>query len=261
MAILKGKVAWVTGGGSGIGQAGAVELARSGATVVVSGRRDSALAETESLIRGAGGAGETQVLDITDREAVARASAAILARHGRVDILVNCAGVNIPKRFFKDLATTEWDRVVDINLNGALYCTLAVLPLMRARRDGLVINIGSWFARYPGYVGGAAYNASKQALTAMTHQLNLEEGLHGIRACVIHPGETVTPMQRARPKPPSPEDQAKMLKMEDLGRVVRFVAESPAHVCLNEIVITPTWNRLILGGGEMLLAPRTDQER
>jgi len=151
--------------------------------------------------------------------------------------------------------------VVDINLNGALYCTLAVLPLMRARRDGLVINIGSWFARYPGYVGGAAYNASKQALTAMTHQLNLEEGLHGIRACVIHPGETVTPMQRARPKPPSPEDQAKMLKMEDLGRVVRFVAESPAHVCLNEIVITPTWNRLILGGGEMLLAPRTDQER
>jgi NADP-dependent 3-hydroxy acid dehydrogenase YdfG len=258
MAVLEGKVAWVTGGGSGIGQAGAVELAKSGATVIVSGRRESALAETEALIERAGGAAEAQAVDITDRDAVARAAAAILARHGRVDILVNCAGVNIPKRFFKDLATTEWDRVVDINLNGALYCTLAVLPLMRERRDGLVINIGSWFARYPGYVGGAAYNASKQALTSMTHQLNIEEGLHGIRACVIHPGETVTPMQRARPKPPSPEDQAKMLKMEDLGRVVRFVAESPAHVCLNEIVITPTWNRLILGGGEMLLAPKIE---
>ena len=258
MAALKGKVAWVTGGGSGIGQAGAVELAKSGATVVVSGRRDSALAETETLIKQAGGVAETQALDITDRDAVARASAAIFARHGRVDILVNCAGVNIPKRFFKDLATTEWDRVVDINLNGALYCILPVLPLMRERRDGLIINIGSWFARYPAYVGGAAYNASKQALTSMTHQLNIEEGLHGIRACVIHPGETVTPMQRARPKPPSPEDQARMLKMEDLGRVVRFVAESPAHVCLNEIVITPTWNRLILGGGEMLLAPKID---
>jgi len=257
MAVLKGKVAWVTGGGSGIGQAGAVELARSGATVVVSGRRESALAETEALIKQAGGSVEAQAVDITDRDAVARAAAVILARHGRVDILVNCAGVNIPKRFFKDLATAEWDRVVDINLNGALYCTLAVLPLMRERRDGLVISIGSWFARYPGYVGGAAYNAAKQALTAMTHQLNLEEGLHGIRGCVIHPGETVTPMQRARPKPPSPEDQAKMLRMEDLGRVVRFVAESPAHVCLNEIVVTPTWNRLILGGGEMLLAPKT----
>jgi NADP-dependent 3-hydroxy acid dehydrogenase YdfG len=258
MAVLKGKVAWVTGGGSGIGQAGAVELAKAGATVVVSGRRESALADTQDLIEQAGGAGDAQALDITDREAVDRAAKAILSRHGRVDILVNCAGVNIPKRFFKDLAGADWDRVVDINLNGALYCTLAVLPSMRERRDGLVINIGSWFARYPAYVGGAAYNASKQALTSMTHQLNIEEGLHGIRACVIHPGETVTPMQRARPKPPSPEDQARMLKMEDLGRVVRFVAESPAHVCLNEIVITPTWNRLILGGGEMLLAPKID---
>ena len=258
MSELKGKVAWVTGGGSGIGQAGAVELARSGTTVVVSGRRESALAETVALVEQAGGRAEAQGLDITDRDAVARATAAILARHGRVDILVNCAGVNIPKRFFKDLATAEWDRVVEINLNGALYCTLAVLPSMRERGDGLVINIGSWFARYPGYVGGAAYNASKQALAAMTHQLNLEEGLHGIRGCVIHPGETVTPMQRARPKPPSSEDQAKMLKMEDLGRVMRFVAESPPHVCLNEIVITPTWNRLILGGGEMLLGPKIE---
>lgn len=258
MNELKGKIAWVTGGGSGIGQAAAVELAKGGATVVVSGRRASALAETEALIGSAGGKVDSEALDITDREAVARSANAILARHDHVDVLVNCAGINIPKRFFKDLQAAEWDRVVDINLNGALYCTLAVLPSMRARRDGLVINVGSWFARYPGYVGGAAYNASKQALTAMTHQINLEEGLNGIRGCVVHPGETVTPMQKARPKPPSPEDQARMLKMEDLGRVVRFVAESPRHVCINEIVVTPTWNRLILGGGEMLLAPKIE---
>jgi NADP-dependent 3-hydroxy acid dehydrogenase YdfG len=258
MAGLQGKIAWVTGGGSGIGQAAAVELARAGATVVVSGRRAPALAETQGLIRQAGGNAEPEAVDVADREAVERAARGVLARHGRVDILVNSAGTNIPKRFFRDLTATEWDRVVDANLNGALYCTLAVLPSMRERRDGLVINIGSWFARYQGYVGGAAYNASKQALTAMTHQINLEEGLHGIRGCVIHPGETMTPMQRARPKPPSPEDQAKMLKMEDLGRVVRFVAESPAHVCVNEIVISPTWNRLILGGGEMLLAPKIE---
>jgi len=255
---LSGKIAWVTGGGSGIGQAAAVELAKGGATVVVSGRRAAALAETLDLIGKDGGKAQAEAVDIADREAVAGAARAIFARHARVDILVNCAGINIPKRFFKDLEGSEWDRVVEINLNGALYCTLAVLPGMRARRDGLVVNIGSWFARYPGYVGGAAYNASKQALTGLTHQLNLEEGLHGIRGCVIHPGETVTPMQRARPKPPSPEDQARMLKMEDLGRVVRFVAESPPHVCLNEIVVTPTWNRLILGGGEMLLAPKLD---
>jgi NADP-dependent 3-hydroxy acid dehydrogenase YdfG len=258
MAALSGKITWVTGGGSGIGQAAAVELARAGASVIVSGRRAQALAETEALIKQAGGRGEAQAADVADKESVKRAAEAILARHGRVDILVNCAGVNIPKRFFKDLDAAEWDRVVGINLNGALYATLAVLPSMRARREGLVINIGSWFARYQGYLGGAAYNATKQALTTVTHQLNIEEGLNGIRGCVIHPGETVTPMQRARPKPPSPEDQAKMLKMEDLGRVVRFVAESPAHVCVNEIVVTPTWNRLILGGGEMVLAPKIE---
>lgn len=258
MAALSGKICWVTGGGSGIGQAAAIDLARAGATVIVSGRRAQALAETEALIRQAGDRGESQEADVADKESVKRAAEAILARHRGMDILVNCAGVNIPKRFFKDLEAAEWDRVVASNLNGALYATLAVLPSMRSRREGLVINIGSWFARYQGYLGGAAYNATKQALTTMTHQLNIEEGLHGIRACVIHPGETVTPMQRARPKPPSPEDQAKMLKMEDLGRVVRFVAESPPHVCVNEIVVTPTWNRLILGGGEMLLAPRIE---
>ena len=255
---LAGKIAWVTGGGSGIGQAAAAELGKAGARVVASGRRAEALEETRRLIERAGGEADVEAVDVTDRDAVGRAAGAILARHGKVDILVSCAGVNIPKRFLKDLVASEWDRVVAGNLDGALYCALAVLPSMRSRRDGTVIIIGSYFARYQGYVGGAAYNAAKQALNGLTHQINIEEGMHGIRACVIHPGETVTPMQRARPKPPSPEDQARMLKMEDLGRVVRFVAESPAHVCVNEIVVTPTWNRLILGGGELMLAPKID---
>ena len=258
MGSLSGKIAWVTGGGSGIGQGAAVELARAGATVVVSGRRVPALAETEALIKQAGGKGEVEAVDTSDKQAVVRASAAILARHGRIDILVNCAGTNVPKRFFKDLAAADWDRVIAVNLNGALYCTLAVLPSMRERRDGLVIHVASYFARYQSYLGGAAYNASKQALCALVHQINIEEGMHGIRGCAIHPGETVTPLQKARPKPPSPEDQARMLKMEDVGRVVRFVAESPAHVCVNEIVVSPTWNRLILGGGEMMLAPKIE---
>lgn len=258
MTGLHGKIVWVTGGGSGIGQGTAVELAKAGATVVVSGRRADALAETVALIAKAGGKAEAAVLDITASQAVHLAAAEILARHGRIDILVNCAGLNVPKRFFKDLDAADWDRVVDGNLNGALYCTLAVLPSMRARRDGVVIHIVSYFARYQGYVGGAAYNASKQALCALVHQINIEEGMHGIRACAVHPGETVTPLHKARPKPPSPQDQARMLKMEDVGRVVRFVAESPAHVCVDEIVVTPTWNRLLLGGGEMLLAPKTE---
>src|SRR5207302_4886298 len=135
MGTLSGKIAWVTGGGSGIGQASAVELARAGATVVVSGRRADALSETAALIKEARGKGEAEAVDTSDKEPVKRSAPAIRDRHGRIDILVNCAGTNIPKRFFKDLDAGEWDRVIGVNLNGALYCTLAVLPSMRKRRD------------------------------------------------------------------------------------------------------------------------------
>jgi len=183
MGTLSGKIAWVTGGGSGIGQGAAVELGKAGAIVIVSGRRTNALAETEALIKQAGGKAEAEAVDTVDKQAVERAAAAILDRHGRIDILVNCAGTNVPKRFFKDLAAADWDKVVAVNLNGALYCTLAVLPSMRKRRDGLVIHVASYFARYQSYLGGAAYNASKLALCALVHQINIEEGMHGIRGC------------------------------------------------------------------------------
>jgi NADP-dependent 3-hydroxy acid dehydrogenase YdfG len=259
---LEGKLVWITGAGSGIGQSAAVELAQAGATVVASGRRASALAETEGLVRRVGGKSggkvEAVAVDVADREAVREAGEGILRRHGRVDILVNSAGLNVPNRFFRNVTAKDWDHVVGVNVNGAMYCMLAVLPSMRERRDGLVINISSWFGRYPSYMGGPAYNASKQALATITNQLNLEEGHRGIRGCVIFPGEVATPILKTRPTPVSAEDQARMLKAEDLGRLIRFVAESPAHVCMNEIVISPTWNRLIIGGADITLAPTPD---
>jgi NADP-dependent 3-hydroxy acid dehydrogenase YdfG len=255
---LEGKVAWITGAGSGIGQSAALELARSGAAVIVSGRRASALAETGELVRKSGGRADAVPLDVSDREAVGRAGADIVRRHGRVDILVNSAGLNVPNRFFRNVTAKDWDHVMGINLNGALYCMLAVLPSMRDRRDGLVINVSSWFGRYPSYMGGPAYNASKRALATITEQINLEEGHRGIRGCAIFPGEVATPILKSRPKPVSAEDQARMLQAEDLGRLIRFVAETPARVCLNEIVISPTWNRLVLGGADISLAPKPD---
>jgi NADP-dependent 3-hydroxy acid dehydrogenase YdfG len=255
---LEGKVAWITGAGSGIGQSAAIELARSGAAVIVSGRRASALAETGELVRKSGGEADAVALDVSDRDAVERAGADIVRRHGRVDILVNSAGLNVPNRFFRDVTAKDWDHVMGINLNGALYCMLAVLPSMRERRDGLVINVSSWFGRYPSYLGGPAYNASKRALATITEQINLEEGHRGSRGCAVFPGEVATPILKSRPKPVSAEDQARMLQAEDLGRLIRFVAETPARVCLNEIVISPTWNRLVLGGADISLAPRPD---
>jgi NADP-dependent 3-hydroxy acid dehydrogenase YdfG len=255
MGTLSGKVAWLTGAGSGIGQAGAVALAGAGATVVISGRRAEMLEETRRLVTDAGGEVEKLPVDVADRKQVAHAAKALLDRHGRCDILVNSAGLNVPKRFYRDLAPEDWDKVIGVNLNGALYCMTAVLPAMRAQKGGLVVNISSWLGRWVGYLGGAAYGASKHAMAVMTHHLNMEEGMHGIRGCVIYPGEVATSMLKARPVPPAPEDIERMLKPEDLGRTIRFVAEMPAHACLSEIVIAPTWNRLLLGGKELRLGP------
>ena len=249
--MLQGKVAWVTGAGSGIGRAGALELAKAGAEVVLSGRRASQLEDVAAEIVAAGGKAARVALDVADKAAVAEAAAYILTRYGAVDILVNSAGINLPNRFWKNLTPESFADIVAINLNGALYCTHAVLPAMRARRDGLVINVSSWAGRFETYLTGPAYNASKHALAALTLSLNDEECVNGIRACVIYPGEVATPILKQRPKPPSPEEIARMLQPEDLGRTIRFVAEMPAHVCVNEILISPTWNRFFVGGADI----------
>ena len=258
MQSLKGKVAWITGGGSGIGLAGARELAKAGARVVISGRTEKTLREAEKQLKALGDA-EATLLDVADKKQVAQAAKELIARHGRCDVLVNSAGLNVPKRFYKDLTPDDWDKVIAINLNGALYCTTAVLPAMRSQKGGLVINISSWLGRWIGYFGGVAYGASKHALATITHHLNLEEGMNGIRGCVIYPGEVATPILKTRPVPPAQEDIDRMLQPEDLGRTIRFVAEMPPHACVNELVISPTWNRMLLGGREIPLGPKPEK--
>jgi NADP-dependent 3-hydroxy acid dehydrogenase YdfG len=249
--VLQGKVAWITGAGSGIGLAGALELARAGASVVLSGRGAERIDAAVAEIKAAGGKADAVALDVSDNAAVAKAAARILERHGAVDILVNSAGINLPNRFWKNLTPESFARIVAVNLNGALYCTHAILPAMRAKRDGLVINISSWAGRFETYLTGPAYNASKHAMAALTASLNDEECVNGVRACVIYPGEVATPILKNRPKPPSAEEIGRMLQAEDLGRTIRFVAEMPARVCINEILISPTWNRFYVGGADI----------
>lgn len=244
MNSLIGKVAWITGAGSGIGAAGALELARAGAHVILSGRRLDVLEAAQTQIEGGGGKASVAPLDVTDPKIVERVVKGILAEHKKVDILVNSAGCNVRERSWQDVTAEAWQQVVDTNLSGAFYCIRAVLPTMRAQRDGLVVNISSWAGRFDVKFTGPAYNASKHAMVAMNASLNMEEGGNGIRACVICPGEVATPIMKSRPLPPSDEDLRRMLRPEDLGRTIRFVAEMPAHACLNEIVISPTWNRL-----------------
>jgi NADP-dependent 3-hydroxy acid dehydrogenase YdfG len=243
--MLDDKVAWITGGGSGIGLAVAIEMAKAGAKVVISGRSGATLKEALKQVKA-----DTVVCDVGDKAQVAKAAAEIRKRHRRVDILVNSAGINLPKRNFRDVTNEGWDEIVRINLSGMFYCIQAVLPGMRKRKDGVIINISSWFGRYANALGGPGYGATKRAVVALTEQLNIEECTNGIRATSVLPGEAATPILEKRPVPPSPEVRAKMLQPEDLGRTLAFIASLPPRVCINEIIVSPTWNRFLIGGLE-----------
>jgi NADP-dependent 3-hydroxy acid dehydrogenase YdfG len=237
------RVAWVTGGGSGIGEAGAEALAADGWTVVVSGRRQDALDSVVAKIAAKGGLAEAIALDVSDAAAVDAAAQRILAGHGRIDLLVNSAGVNVPKRSWADMELAGWNRLVEINLNGVLYCMRAVLPAMRAQHDGCIINVASWAGRHVSKMPGPAYTTTKHAVLALTHSFNMDECVNGLRACCLSPAEVATPILKLRPVVPSAEEQARMLQPDDLGRTIAFVANMPPHVCVNEILISPTWNR------------------
>jgi NADP-dependent 3-hydroxy acid dehydrogenase YdfG len=136
-----------------------------------------------------------------------------------------------------------WDKLVDINLNGVLYCMRAVLPAMRAQKDGCIINVSSWAGRHVSKMPGPAYTTTKHAVLALTHSFNMDECVNGLRACCLSPAEVATPILNLRPVVPTAEEQARMLQPEDLGRTIAFVAGMPPHVCVNEILISPTWNR------------------
>ena len=237
------RVAWVTGGGSGIGEAGAEALAADGFIVVISGRRSEALDAVVAKIASSGGQAEAVALDVSKAADVTDAAQQILTRHGRIDLLVNSAGINVPKRRWADLEIDGWDRLVEINLNGVLYCMRAVLPAMRAQKDGIIINVASWAGRHVSKMTGPGYTATKHAVLALTHSFNMDECVNGLRACCLSPGEVATPILKLRPVVPSEEEQARMLQAEDLGRTIAFIAGMPARVCINEILISPTWNR------------------
>ncbi len=247
MTTLAGKRAWITGGGTGIGAASAVALAAAGAEIVVSGRRAEPLDKVAAGIVAKGGKARALPLDVASSEAVRKAAESL----GTVDILVASAGLNVATRALDRITDDDWDHVVNVNLNGVFYPVHAVLAGMRERGDGQLILISSWAGRYATRMTGAAYNATKRALIALSESINAEEGGHGIRSSVIMPGEAATDILKSRPTPPSEAEQARMLQAEDLGATVRFVAEMPPRACINEVLISPTWNRFYQGFGEL----------
>ncbi|MFM8699874.1 MAG: SDR family oxidoreductase [Hyphomicrobiales bacterium] len=246
MGKLEGKVAWITGAGSGIGEATAHAMAKEGAIVALTGRRKEPLDAVAHMIEKAGGKALVEPGDVMDKAMAPAVVARILKSAGRLDVLVNNAGTNVTARTFAMLTPENLDYVIQANLNGAYYCVLAVLPQMRAQKDGVLIHTSSWAGRYVSPLSGTAYTASKHAVVAMSHSLNMEEFRNGIRSSVICPHEISTPILDTRPVKVTEEERARMLQSEDMANLYVYIATQPPHVCINEVTIAPTWNRAYL---------------
>ena len=236
--LLEGKVALVTGGGSGVGAAIAQQLAQAGAQVVVAGRRTEQLQATCDAITS-GAPARPIVADVAERAQVTALVQQIVSEFGRIDLLINNAGVNTPERRLEQLSDENWDYLMTVNATGAFNMIQAVLPQMRMQGDGLIINISSISGLRASTLAGAAYSASKHALNALSKVVSQEEEQHGIRSTIISPGDINTPLLDKRPVPVSAEQRATILQPDDIAAAVLFVATLPAHVSVPELVIKP----------------------
>ncbi|MBC8451659.1 MAG: SDR family NAD(P)-dependent oxidoreductase [Rhodospirillaceae bacterium] len=172
MQSIEGKIAWITGAGTGIGRAGAMALAEAGAKVILSGRRVAQLEAVASRIADAGGSAEIEALDIVDAKAVDAAVGRMVESHGRLDMLINSAGLNLPNRRWRDITNEAWNKIIDVDLNGAFNVSHAALKGMREQRDGLIVNVSSMASQRGGGVSGIAYTAAKHALNAVSARSN-----------------------------------------------------------------------------------------
>ena len=238
MNKLDGKTAVVVGGGTGIGLGCARALAESGCQVVIAGRREHVLKQAVEQSAGTSPI-RYHVVDTAARESVQTLFAWMRQELGQTDIMVNSAAINIVDRTMSRMKPEQWDQVLQINTTGVYNCMQAVLPEMRERQDGVIINIGSIAGKRAGELGGVAYNASKFAVTALGITVGNEDGCHGIRVTTVQPGEVNTPILEQRPEPVSDERRAAMLQPEDVGQVVAMIASLPARAHIPEVIIKP----------------------
>ena len=242
MQRLAGKSAWITGAGSGIGRAIAIAFAAEGAKVALTGRRTAPLEETAAMI---GGGAVIAPADLTDDKQVAAALAKVEATIGGPDILVNNAGVNLPKRYMHQLTPEAIRTLVDGNLTAPFMTSIAVLPGMRARGGGHLIQIASMAGKGISFLSGPGYTAAKHGFVALSQSINQENGIHNIRSCCICPGEVATDILKNRPEPVPAEDIERLLQPEDIAAMALFVATMPPRANITEMLVTPTYMRLL----------------
>jgi NADP-dependent 3-hydroxy acid dehydrogenase YdfG len=239
MSRLQQKVAWITGGGSGIGLAVARAFLDEGARVAITGRHLDRLRQAAKSLQ-AGDRLLCVAADVAHWEQVQTAAQQVTEHLGPIDILVNNAGLNLKERTFRELTPESWRLLLQANLDGAFYATHAVFPQMLARRDGLIVFISSIAGKRASPLGGIAYAASKFGMRALGMGLAAEEKESGVRTSVIYPGEVDTPILEHRPQPVTDEQRRRILQPEDVAAAVLFVATLPPRVSVPELVIKPT---------------------
>lgn len=231
---LTGRVAIITGGGSGIGRTIAETYAAAGAKVVVSGRREDKLAEAVAAISAAGGAALGIVADITSEDSVTHLFGEAVRQFGAVDILVNNAG-SFGGGPTDEVALSDWRAMIEVNLTGAFLCSREALRIMKAKRNGRIINIGSTSAKVP-RSGSAAYAASKFGLQGLTHAMAVEAREFGIGVSIIHPGNTVPGVWSGQ------EDKVRaegLMDASSVAQIALVMAGLPPDVLLYESVVLP----------------------
>ena len=243
MGILDGKVAIITGAGTGIGKVAAELFAEAGTDLVLAGRRQAPLDEVAALAREHGVEVEVRPTDLEDGDAAAALGAWSLGRFGKVDILVNNAGHSSRVRSMRFVGPEEWNSVFKVNVEGVYRLTQSVLANMIERSTGTVITVSSMAALNPGLLGGAPYSAAKAASLNMIRGMNAELTKFGVRASAIMPGEVDTPILENRPRPPDSDDRSTMMQPEDIAQAIFLCAAMPQRTIVEQVVMIPTMRR------------------
>jgi len=231
----------IIGGGTGMGEAIALSFAREGWNIAIAGRRREKLEIVANKVTEfSENPVKIQTVDVGDRAQVESLFAWFREEVGKLDIMVNCAGINVANRTMEVLDPEDWDNLIRINATGAYDCMRCALECMRPRKEGIIINISSVAGKRAVLLGGVAYNSSKFAMTALGTTVSEEVKDLGIRVTNIYPGEVNTPILDNRPVPPPESHRQSILQPEDIADAVLMVAKLPPRAHIPEMVIKPT---------------------
>ena len=244
---IAGKVVVITGASSGLGEATARHLSAQGASVVLGARRVDRIQALAAELAGTGGKAIAIATDVTDYDQVKRLVDAAVQAYGRVDVMINNAGL-MPHSPLERLKIDDWDRTIDVNIKGVLYGIAAALPHMKQQKSGHIINVSS-VAGHKVTPGGAVYSATKHAVRALTEGLRQEVKPYNIRTTIISPGAVATELPDSVTEPDVAEKVHKFyekfaIPADSFARAVVFAMSQPDDVDINEILFRPTRQEL-----------------